>query len=570
MKRKKFTDYLIEQKAISHEDLNKVLEVHKKMSGSLVELLIKLGHLKEAQLASILSGYLSIPPVRILNLNISREILNLVPEKIAREYQVLPISKISNTLTLAMGDPLNILIIDDIKKITKCEINPVIALFSEIKEAVSNCYVQEPTESIEEIIEGEAIESIKYIKEERKEVTQAEIIRSVEEAPILKFTNHFLKMAVEEKASDVLIEPLENTSRIRVRVDGILRIAESFSKKIHPFIISRVKVMCNLNIAEHRLPQEGRFRGKILGRNIDFRVSILPSSLGEKAAIRVLDKATALLDLDYLGFEEDVIKNLKEDSLKAHGLFLACGPTGAGKTTTLYSVINHIYKPEKNIVTVEDPIEYQLKGINQVSINPVIGLSFTSTLRSILRQDPDIIMIGEIRDSDTADMAIKSALTGHMVLSTLHTTTSAGSIARLINMGVEPFLMSSTLVGVLTQRLIRKLCPKCKEKAQLSSSVKEKYLIRKDAEIYKIKGCSFCQKTGYKGRVSLCEYLRMGLKVKKLITTSATESEIKKEARSSGMRTLREDGIIKLENGITTLEEVVKVTNPDEPMKGKR
>ncbi|NQT28170.1 MAG: Flp pilus assembly complex ATPase component TadA [Candidatus Omnitrophica bacterium] len=570
MKRKKFTDYLIEQKAISHEDLNKVLEVHKKMSGSLVELLIKLGHLKEAQLASILSGYLSIPPVRILNLNISREILNLVPEKIAREYQVLPISKISNTLTLAMGDPLNILIIDDIKKITKCEINPVIALFSEIKEAVSNCYVQEPTESIEEIIEGEAIESIKYIKEERKEVTQAEIIRSVEEAPILKFTNHFLKMAVEEKASDVLIEPLENTSRIRVRVDGILRIAESFSKKIHPFIISRVKVMCNLNIAEHRLPQEGRFRGKILGRNIDFRVSILPSSLGEKAAIRVLDKATALLDLDYLGFEEDVIKNLKEDSLKAHGLFLACGPTGAGKTTTLYSVINHIYKPEKNIVTVEDPIEYQLKGINQVSINPVIGLSFTSTLRSILRQDPDIIMIGEIRDSDTADMAIKSALTGHMVLSTLHTTTSAGSIARLINMGVEPFLMSSTLVGVLTQRLIRKLCPKCKEKAQLSSSVKEKYLIRKDAEIYKIKGCNFCQKTGYKGRVSLCEYLRMGLKVKKLITTSATESEIKKEARSSGMRTLREDGIIKLENGITTLEEVVKVTNPDEPMKGKR
>jgi len=570
MKRKKFTDYLIEQKAISQEDLNKVLEVHKKMSGSLVELLIKLGHLKEAQLASILSGYLSIPPVRILNLNISREILNLVPEKIAREYQVLPISKISNTLTLAMGDPLNILIIDDIKKITKCEINPVIALFSEIKEAVSNCYVQEPTESIEEIIEGEAIESIKYIKEERKEVTQAEIIRSVEEAPILKFTNHFLKMAVEEKASDVLIEPLENTSRIRVRVDGILRIAESFSKKIHPFIISRVKVMCNLNIAEHRLPQEGRFRGKILGRNVDFRVSILPSSLGEKAAIRVLDKATALLDLDYLGFEEDVIKNLKEDSLKAHGLFLACGPTGAGKTTTLYSVINHIYKPEKNIVTVEDPIEYQLKGINQVSINPVIGLSFTSTLRSILRQDPDIIMIGEIRDSDTADMAIKSALTGHMVLSTLHTTTSAGSIARLINMGVEPFLMSSTLVGVLTQRLIRKLCPKCKEKAQLSSSVKEKYLIRKDAEIYKIKGCSFCQKTGYKGRVSLCEYLRMGLKVKKLITTSATESEIKKEARSSGMRTLREDGIIKLENGITTLEEVVKVTNPDEPMKGKR
>lgn len=570
MRKKKFTDYLIEQKALSQEELDKVLDVHKKRDGLLVELLIKLGYLKEAQLADILSGYLSIPPIRVLNLNIPKEVLAMVPERMARDYQVLPIGKIGDTLTLAMGDPLNVLVIDDIKKITKCEINPVIALFSEIKEAISNCYVQGPIESIEEIIEGESIESIKYIKEERKEVTQEEIIRSVEEAPILKFTNRFLKMAVEEKTSDILIEPLENVSRIRLRIDGILRVAESFSKKIHPFVISRIKVMCNLNIAEHRLPQEGRFRGKILGRNIDFRVSILPASSGEKAAIRVLDKTTALLNLDYLGFEEDVLKDLKEDSLKAHGLLLACGPTGAGKTTTLYSIINHIYSPEKNIVTVEDPIEYQLKGINQVSISPTIGLSFASTLRSILRQDPDIIMIGEIRDSDTADMAIKSALTGHMVLSTLHTTTSAGSITRLINMGVEPFLMSSTLVGVLTQRLVRRLCPKCKEKVQLSSSVRKKYSISKGAETYKAKGCSFCQKTGYKGRVSLCEYLRMMPEIKNLIIASATESEIKKKARSLGMYTLREDGIIKLEKGITTLEEVLKVTGSDEPTEERR
>ena len=570
MKRKKFTDYLIDQKALSQEDLDKVLEVHKKGESSLVELLIKLGYLKETQVVDVLSGYLSIPPVRVLNLNISKEVLSLVPERIAKDYQVLPIGKIGNTMTLAMGDPLNILVIDDIKKITKCEINPVIALFSEIKEAISNCYVQEPIESIEEIIEGEAIESIKYIKDEKKEVTQEEIIRSVEEAPILKFTNRFLKIAVEEKTSDILIEPLENVSRIRLRVDGILKVAETFSKKIHPFVISRIKVMCNLNIAEHRLPQEGRFRGKILGRNVDFRVSILPSSLGEKAAIRVLDKTTALLNLDYLGFEQDVLKDLKADSLRAHGLLLACGPTGAGKSTTLYSAISHIYSPEKNIVTVEDPIEYQLKGINQVSVNPTIGLSFAAALRSILRQDPDIIMIGEIRDGDTADMAIKSALTGHMVLSTLHTTTSAGSITRLINMGVEPFLMSSTLVGVLTQRLVRKLCSKCKEKSQLSSSVREKYLISKDAEIYKTVGCSFCQKTGYKGRISLCEYLRMSSKLRNLIIGSATESEIKKEARCEGMRTLREDGIIKLENGITTLEEVLKVTHSDELIEGKR
>jgi len=567
MKRKKFTDYLLEKKALTPEDLDKVLSIHKKKSGSLAELLVRLGYIKEPQLVNILSGYLSIPPVRILNLKISQEVLKLVPERIARDYQVLPISKIGSTLTLAMGDPLNVLIIEDIKKITKCEINPVAALFSEVKEAISNCYVPEPVESIEEIIKGQAAEGIKYIKDLKKEATQEEIIRSIEEAPILKFTNRFLQKAVEEKASDILIEPLEGVSRIRLRIDGILREVESFSKKIHPFIISRIKVMCNLNIAEHRLPQEGRFRGRILDRNIDFRVSILPSSLGEKAAIRVLDKTTALLNLDLLGFEKDVLKKIKEDSLRDHGMILACGPTGAGKTTTLYSILKHIYNPKKNIVTVEDPIEYQLKGINQVSIKPNIGLTFASCLRSILRQDPDIIMIGEIRDGNTADMAIKSALTGHMVLSTLHTTTSAGSVTRLINMGVEPFLLSSTIVGVLTQRLVRKLCLKCRERAEMPGSVRKKYLINTEAEIYKAKGCNFCQETGYKGRVSLCEYLQVLPKIKNLINASASESEIKKQARLLDMRTLREDGIIKLENGVTTIEEVLKVTGSDEPLK---
>ena len=567
MKRRKFTDYLLEKKALTPEDLNKALSVHKKKSGSLIELLVRLGYIKESQLVNVLSGYLSIPPVRVLNLNISQEVLNLIPERIARDYHVLPIGRISSTLTLAMSDPLNVLVIEDIKKITKCEVNPVIALFSEIKEAISNCYVQKPAESIEEIIKGQATESIKYIKNVKKEATQEEIIRSIEEAPILKFTNHFLQKAVEEKTSDILIEPLENVSRIRLRIDGILRETESFSKKTHPFVISRIKVMCNLNIAEHRLPQEGRFRRKILNRNVDFRVSILPSSLGEKAAIRVLDQTTALLNLDLLGFEKGVLKKIKEDSLRDHGMILACGPTGAGKTTTLYSIIKHIYSPEKNIVTVEDPIEYQLKGINQVSIKPNIGLTFASCLRSILRQDPDIIMIGEIRDGNTADMAIKSALTGHMVLSTLHTTTSAGSITRLINMGVEPFLLSSTIVGVLTQRLVRKLCLKCREKVEMAGSVRKKYLISEGAEIYKAKGCGFCQKIGYKGRVSLCEYLQVLPKIKNLINASVSESEIKKQARLLGMRTLREDGIVKLENGVTTLEEVLKVTSSDEPLR---
>ncbi|MCF7908118.1 MAG: GspE/PulE family protein [Candidatus Omnitrophica bacterium] len=567
MKSKKFTDYILEKGLLTKQDLDKVLVVHKEKGGSLVEQLMQLGYIKEPDLLDLLSSYLSIPPVRILNLNIPKEIISLVPERVARDHKVLPIGKIGNTLTLAMGDPLDILVIDDIKKITKCEVNPIIAPLSEIKEAISMHYSQVHMVSIEDIIKGQHAESLEFVKKVKKEVTQEEIVRSIEEAPVIKFTNSFLTKAVEEAASDILIEPLENVSRIRFRIDGILQEIDTFSKKIHPFAISRIKVMCNLNIAEHRLPQEGRFRSRISNKNVDFRVSVLPTSVGEKVAIRVLDKATALLNLDLLGFEEDVLKQLREDSLKSHGLLLVCGPTGAGKTTSLYSVIKHVYAPEKNIVTVEDPIEYQLKGINQTSINPSIHLTFSACLRSILRQDPDIIMIGEVRDADTADMAIKSALTGHLVLSTLHTTTSAGSITRLINMGVEPFLLSSTLVGVLTQRLVRMLCPKCKEEFELSDSVRERYLINKEVLIYKSKGCRNCQNTGYKGRVALCEYLHVDQQIKNLVNSSASESIIKKKARNLGMRTLRQDGILKVEKGITTLEEVLKVTAPDEPLK---
>ena len=567
MKRRKFTEYLIDKKYISREDLDKALTAHKKRGGSLVETLLKLGYVQETQLLDILSSFLSIPPVRIRNLNIPQDILALIPESFAKDYQVIPIGKIGTTLTVALADPLNVVIIDDIKKITKCEVNPVIAPFSEIREAINSHYTRAPLESIDEIIKDKAVEGITIIKGSAKETAPEEAMAaSIEEAPVIKFTNAFLRKAVEEKTSDILVEPLEYTSRIRLRLDGELYEYETYPKKMHSFIVSRVKVMCNLNIAEHRLPQEGRFRGRILNRDVDFRVSILPSSLGEKIAIRVLDKTNALLNLDLLGFEQDVSQQIKEDSLKSHGMMLNCGPTGAGKTTTLYSIINHIYAPEKNIVTVEDPIEYQLKGINQVSINPSIGLTFASTLRSILRQDPDIIMIGEIRDADTADMAIKSALTGHLVLSTLHTTSSAGSITRLINMNVEPFLLSSTLIGVLTQRLARLLCAKCKEKTDIPAAARQRYLIKDQAQVYKAKGCEACQNTGFKGRVALCEYLRVNSEMRNLIIQSASESVLKRKSRAQGMRTLREDGILKLEKGLTTLEEVLRNTNPDEAL----
>ncbi len=566
MKRLTFSDFLIDKEYLTKEDLDKVLVTHKSVGGSLVEVLVKTGYFKEAQIVNFLSTYLSIPPVRILNLKIPKEIISLIPERIAKKYRVLPIGKIGNTLTLAMGDPLNVLVIDDIKKISGCEINPVIALLSDINEAASKHYPKAPVESIENVIKGQQFEDIKIIKQDKKGLSDDEIIRSIEEAPVIKFTNFFIRRAVEEKTSDILIEPLENLSRIRLRIDGVLMELETFPKKTHPFIVSRIKVMCNLNIAESRLPQEGRFRCKVLDRHVDFRVSILPSSLGEKVAIRVLDKGAAYLNLDTLGFEDDVLRKIKEDSLRPHGMILTCGPTGAGKTTTLYSIINHIYSPEKNIVTVEDPIEYQLKGINQVNINPAIHLTFASCLRSILRQDPDIIMIGEIRDGDTADMAVKSALTGHLVLSTLHTTTSAGTITRLVNIGIEPFLLSSTLIGAQAQRLARKLCPKCKEKLDMSDELRKKYLINREAVIYKPKGCRDCQNKGYKGRVSLCEYLQVSPEIKELIVACASENEIKRQSRRAGMRTLREDGIVKLEKGIIGLEEVLKTTSADEPL----
>jgi len=561
-----FSGYLLKKGALSKEELERALTTQKRERESLVGIIVKMGFIKEEILLNLLSGYLSVPPVRVLNLDIPKQILGLVPEKIARAYQVLPVGIIGNTLTLAMGDPLNVLAIDDIKKITKCEVNPIIAPFSQIAKAISNNYAHAPTETIEEIIKDQSVDALTIIKEGKRGVSQEEIFRSTKEAPVIKFTNAFLRRAVHDKTSDILIEPLENTSRVRLRIDGILRELETFSKKMHPFIVSRIKVLCNLNIAEHRLPQEGRFRSRILDRDVDFRVSILPSSLGEKVAIRILDKTAAILNLDFLGYEDDVLKKIKQDSLKAHGLLLACGPTGAGKTTALYSVINHIYSSEKNIVTVEDPIEYQLRGINQVSINPAIGLTFASGLRSILRQDPDIVMIGEIRDKETSGMAIKAALTGHLVLSTLHTTTSAGSVTRLVNMDIEPFLLSSTLLGVLAQRLVRVLCPKCKEKSNLADETRKKYSLENKIVIYKPKGCSFCQNIGYKGRVALSGYLQISPSIKKLINSCVSEGIIKKEARIEGMRTLREDGIIKVEKGLTTLEEVVRVTAADEDL----
>ncbi|UCC95064.1 MAG: Flp pilus assembly complex ATPase component TadA [Candidatus Omnitrophota bacterium] len=559
--RKNFARILVDESVITADQLKEAVQFQKEKGCSLNEAILHLGYIDEKRLLHLFSAYLSTPPLKVLNLVLPPEILKLVPQEIALQHQVLPIGRIENVLTVAMADPLNVVALDDLERITGCEVNPVVALRSEIQEAIEKHYRKSIVDTVEEIMKDSSdIKSIEVIKEEKEEVRDEEILRSIEEAPVIKLTNYILKKSVEETASDILIESLTKLARVRFRVDGVLKEVQTFSREMHNFVVSRIKVIANLNITEHRLPQDGRFRMNILGREIDFRVSIMPSALGEKVALRVLDKSQGLLAINNLGFEEHINARLKDDAASSYGMILACGPTGCGKTTTLYAILREIYTPEKNIITVEDPIEYQLAGINQVNVNYEVGLTFASALRSMLRQDPDIIMVGEIRDFDTVDIAIKAALTGHLVLSTLHTTTAPGSVTRLINIGVEPFLLSSTLIGVLAERLVRKLCPRCKEELQASEGIKEKYKIPKSTALFKPKGCKSCLFQGYLGRVALGEYLRMDAEVKKAVNFSRDEGAIRKVAKERGMRFLRENGLEKVKKGITSLEEILKAT----------
>jgi type IV pilus assembly protein PilB len=485
----------------------------------------------------------------------------------------MPISKIGNLLTIAMTDPLNIFAIDDIKNLTGLEIGPIITTPKDISEAIKEYYEQSPHQAIEELMGQIKEAEMEVIEEETAEsgVGDLKIPDLTPDAPVVKIANSILAQATKLKASDILVEPLEKKMRIRYRIDGILREVTAPPKSIHAALVSRIKVMAQLNIAERRLPQDGRFKIKLGHREIDFRISILPSSFGEKAALRILDKNQATLDIDKLGLEGQPLDDLKKSALRPHGMILVCGPTGSGKTTTLYSVLKYVDAVEKNIVTVEDPIEYQLEGINQVSARPDIGLTFASALRSILRQDPDIIMIGEIRDMETADIAIKSALTGHLVLSSLHTTTAAGSITRLVNMGIEPFLITSSVLGVVAQRLVRQICTRCKETYTLPEDLIKKnfgsHLPSKEITLYRGRGCSYCFNTGYTGRTAITEVLTLTPKIRDLILNLAQESEIKLAARQEGMKTLRENGLVKVLAGVTTLEEIIRVTVADEELK---
>ena len=553
---------LLDGGIITEEQLKEALQEQRKKGGSLSRIIYKKGFADEKTLMACLSEQLNIPPINLSKFKISKEVIEIIPKTIAKKYSIIPISKMGKTLTIAMLDPLNVFATDDLKSATGYEIDPVIATEKDILNAIDQ-YYQESFDMKEILKDIDIKESA-----EKKKVNLEKLLRETEEAPVVKMVNVVLAQAIKEKASDIHIEPEDKALRIRYRIDGILYERLSPPKKLQAAIISRIKIMSNLDIAERRLPQDGRMRIVLNNREIDFRVSILPIVFGEKAVLRILDKSSLTLDLGKLGFGEKELEIFTESISKPHGMILLTGPTGSGKTTTLYSALSKINSPTKNIITVEDPVEYQLKGINQVQARPDIGLTFAGGLRSILRQDPDIIMVGEIRDLETADIAIKSALTGHLVFSTLHTNDAPGAITRLIDMGIEPFLLSSSLIMVAAQRLMRKICENCKEEVNLQEKSKENFArilqepISKisDLTIYKGKGCELCNNTGYKGRVAVVEILKIDDSIKQLIMDKATAGEIKETAVKGGMRTLQQGGISLIKNGTTTIEEVLRVT----------
>lgn len=558
------TKALIKKGFLTEAKLKEALKVQEQKGGDLRDILVELGFAKREDIISILSQELGIPPISLSRFKIDPNLLRIIPKRLAKNYHIIPVSKFEDVLTIAMGDPLNIFALDYIAASTGLKIVPVLASLKDIENAINEYYEEQTYEEIENIVSQISTPmELEVIDEEKQEVLDAvKIIKSMTEAPVVKLVNQLLSEAVRLRASDLLIEPFEKHTGIRYRLDGVLKPVQNFPKHLHSAVVSRFKVMSNLNIAEQRLPQDGRFKLKILGKEVDFRISVLPSALGEKVALRVLDKTTAMLSVEKLGFNKKASADLENAVARPHGMILICGPTGCGKTTTLYSLLKLIPSSEKNIVTVEDPIEYQLEGLNQVTARPDIGLTFASALRSILRQDPDVIMIGEIRDYETADISIKSALTGHLLLTTVHTTTATGALVRLINMGIEPFLISSSIVLTAAQRLVRKICPNCKEPYELDEYLKTKLGINDKGKItlFRGKGCKTCLNMGYKGRIALIETLVVTPPIRQLIAERAQEHRIREEARKEGMVTLRDDGLEKARAGVITIQEVLRVT----------
>ncbi|HNX68763.1 MAG TPA: ATPase, T2SS/T4P/T4SS family [Candidatus Omnitrophota bacterium] len=568
---------LLETGAVKSEDLLWASQEQNKGTKKehFLDVLLRTGKCDEKKLVTILNTKYGYRLVSLKMLIVSKDVLRLVPKKTAETHACLPISLYEKTLTVAFANPTNLKVLDEIQAQTGLRVRAAVGEYSILREAIAKFY-QDVVNPVEEMVAEEGGDELgKLASMVEKEATldkqqqTADLMEMANQAPVVKLVNMILLEGVRRHSSDIFIEPWENFVRVRVRVDGILEEIVKPQKSFGNAIVSRIKIMSQLNIAEHRVPQDGRFKVRTQGREVDMRVSILPSSFGEKVCLRILDTGTQSHDISKLGFtqrEQDIIK---DSSKKPHGMILVTGPTGSGKTTTLYSVLKYLDSPKVNITTVEDPVEYQIPGINQVNVREAIGLTFPAALRSILRQDPDIILIGEIRDADTLDIAVKAALTGHLVLSTLHTNDAVSSITRMVNLGLEPFLIASTVLMISAQRLVRKLCPRCRVQYDLEPEMYKLLELdpAKKLQFWKARGCSQCRQLGYQGRSVITELFEMTPEILEMIMQGASADLISQRARERGMNTLRESAVQKAILGETSLEEVFRVTTADQTTK---
>ena len=564
----RIADVLIEDGLLLPNQLEEATAIQKQKGGRLLKILTDKQFVTDQDMAFSMGRCLNVSPVNLARIRIPEEIMGLIPREMAKANKLVPVARLNGKLFIAMVDPTNVVAVDDVKRRVQLDVVPMIATEKSVAEALSGVHggvgINQALRDVVKEAEKPA-EGVEVQAKVSEEIDIDRLATDSEDAPVIKIVNLIMVQAIREKASDIHIEPFQNSLKLRYRVDGDLTAAESPPKALQLAITSRIKILAGLNIAERRVPQDGRFRVKVMGKEVDLRVSILPTSHGEKVVIRILDKTALTGSIDQMGLDEETLVKFRKAIDAPHGMILVTGPTGSGKTTTLYSVLQELNNPQYNIVTVEDPIEYELNGINQVSVRNDIGLDFASALRSILRQDPDIVMVGEIRDNETADIAVKAALTGHQVLSTLHTNDAAGAITRLDDMGIEPFLISSSILMTCAQRLVRRICTNCREEFMPEPEIFTRLEVEAKPEtvFYRGSGCDRCKGRGYLGRLAIIEALTVTEAVRRLIMKRASAAVIKNQAVAEGMKTLRMTGIDKALEGQTTLEEVLRVAADD-------
>ena len=559
---------LIEAGLLTREQLDSALKIHRKSGNTLGCTLIKEGHVSEAQLLNFLESKLGFPHAILSNFVVDENALHSIPEDIARKYEIFPLIKVKNTLTVAMVDPLDSFIGENLEYTTGCEIKPLVSTRAEILEAIEKYYSRKVT-----VEKGDELSALKSLADNLQGIRAEAGVHSIDtkemtKSNIINLVNRLINDAVSTRVSDIHMEPAEHNVRVRFRRDGLLEEVMSLQKEWASPLISRVKVMADLDIAEKRMPHDGRARVHLNNREVDLRVSTFPTVAGEKAVLRILDKTSVVLSLNELGFNDYVLREFSQMIKAPNGILLVTGPTGSGKTSTLYAGLKEINSVDKNVITIEDPVEYRLANVNQGQVNVKAGFSFAAGLRSMLRQDPDVIMVGEIRDLETAEIAIRASLTGHLVFSTLHTNDSAGSLNRLIDMGVEPFLVASAILGAMAQRLVRVICPECKAPVRVSDRLFQELGVDRVSvertQFYRGKGCKPCKGSGYFGRTCITELLVNTEDIRELVVKKSSTSAIKIKGQELGMRTLREDGLVKAGKGITSLQEVLRVTARDE------